>query len=187
MPFYRWSLNAKRVICGLPVKLDHVGHHLLKRRLELGLRQKDAARRLGVHPGGLENWEYGRTAPADRFMPAVIRFLGYNPSPAPKTLGEHVAYARIARGWSRKRLATVALVDEATVRRIEDDNSRLACRPVVAVLTVLKTDRQPLARAYAPRGGPEASVPILDPSSTCGGGERHGPLSTPQGVNPLNA
>jgi transcriptional regulator with XRE-family HTH domain len=109
----------------------------LKRRLDLGLKQKEAARQIGVHPGGLENWEYGRTAPAHRFMAAVIRFLGYNPSAAPTTRGEQVAYERIARGWSRKRLAAVALVDEATVGRIEGDVPSLARRAVRAVLVAL--------------------------------------------------
>lgn len=65
-----------------------------------------------MHPGCLENWEYGRTKPAARFMPAVIRFLGYNPSPLPSTPGERVVYARVARGWSRKRLAVIAGIDE---------------------------------------------------------------------------
>jgi transcriptional regulator with XRE-family HTH domain len=66
--------------------------------LDLGLQQKETARLLDVHPGGLENWEYGRTAPADRFMPAVIRFLGYNPAPSPNTMGERVAYERNCPG-----------------------------------------------------------------------------------------
>jgi transcriptional regulator with XRE-family HTH domain len=140
LPFYRWSLTGRRPIPGYPASLHHIGHHILKRRLDLGLPQKEAARRLGVHPGGLENWECGWTRPADRFMPAVIRFLGYNPSPEPRTIGGLVAYERIARGWSRKRLASRALVDEATVRRIENDTPHLARRPMVAVLAALQID-----------------------------------------------
>jgi transcriptional regulator with XRE-family HTH domain len=134
----RWRLTAARPIPGYPATLDHIGHHILKRRLDLGLPQEEAASQLGVHPGGLENWEYGRTTPADRFMAAVIRFLGYNPSPAPRTMGDRVAYERVARGWSRKRLASKASVDEATVRRIEEDTPRLARRPVLAVLKALE-------------------------------------------------
>jgi transcriptional regulator with XRE-family HTH domain len=124
-------------IPGYPCTLDYIGHHILKRRLDLGLKQKEAARRLGVHPGGLENWEYGRRNPADRFMPTVIRFLGYNPSPEPRTIGERVAYERVARGWSRKRLAVAASVDEATVRRIEANAQRLARKSLRAVLFTL--------------------------------------------------
>ena len=80
-------------------------------------------------------------------MPAVIRFLGYNPSPTPKTIGDRVTRARIARGWSRKRLAAAGSVDEATIRRIEEDTPRLARRPVLAVLAALG-----LADRSAPEG-----------------------------------
>lgn len=136
-PTFRWSLTARRPIPGYPARLEHIGHHILKRRLDLGLQQKQAARQIGVHAGTLENWEYGRTTPADRFMPAVIRFLGYRPWSVPKTLGERIAYERVARGWSRKRLAAMAAIDEATVKRIEADAPRLAARGVRAVLRVL--------------------------------------------------
>jgi transcriptional regulator with XRE-family HTH domain len=141
LPFYRWSLAAPTPIPGLPESLDHIGHHILKRRLDLGLRQLEAARQLGVHPSGLENWEYGRTHPADRFMPAVIRFLGYNPSPAPTTGAQRVAYERVVHGWSRKRLAIAASVDEATVRRIENNAPRLSRRALGAVMAVLGIQR----------------------------------------------
>jgi ribosome-binding protein aMBF1 (putative translation factor) len=136
-PTFRWELAARRPIEGYPETLEHIGHHILRRRLELGLQQKEAARQLGVHPGCLENWEYGRTRPADRFMPAVSRFLGYNPSPAPRSMAQRVAYERVACGWSRKRLATLASVDEATVRRIEAGVPRLARRSITAVLAAL--------------------------------------------------
>ena len=156
LPFYRWSLAVPRPVPGSPATLDHIGYHILKRRLDLGLPQNETARRLGVHPGGLENWEHGRTVPADRFMPAVIRFLAYNPSPAPRTLGERVGYERVARGWSRKRLAAAAAVDEATVRRIEADMPRLAHRCVGAVLKALGIRRNsPIVSARRSTGSAE--------------------------------
>jgi transcriptional regulator with XRE-family HTH domain len=154
----RWRLTVPKPIPGYPATLDHIGHHLRRRRLDLGLCQKEAAHRLGVHPGGLGNWEHGRTTPADRFMPTVIRFLGYNPSPRPITMGQRVAFARAARGWSRKRLAVIASVDEATVRRIEDDTRHLARRPVLAVLTALRTAPHCSAPiVQAPRSAPARS------------------------------
>jgi hypothetical protein len=69
LPFYRWSLTVRRSVPGYPVELKHIGGHILKRRLDLGLQQKEAARLIDVHPRCLENWEYGRTKPADRFIP----------------------------------------------------------------------------------------------------------------------
>jgi ribosome-binding protein aMBF1 (putative translation factor) len=70
-------------------------------------------------------------------MPSVIRFLCYNPLPAPRTKGERVTYERLSRGWSQKCLAAAASVDEATVRRIEEDRQRLARRSVAIVLKTL--------------------------------------------------
>jgi hypothetical protein len=67
LPFYRWQLVAARPIPGYPESLDHLGHHLLKRRLDLGLEQREVARRLGLTTGGLQNWEHARTIPALRF------------------------------------------------------------------------------------------------------------------------
>ena len=139
-PNFRWTLRANRLVEAYPKMLEHVGHHTMKRRFNMGLNRKEAARRLGVHPRGLENWEYGRTTPADRFMPAVIRFLGYNPLPAPQSRGERVAYERVVRGWSRKRLAAEAAVDEATVRRIEADTAGLALKSLQRVLETLEME-----------------------------------------------
>jgi hypothetical protein len=52
---------------------------------------------LGVHPGCLENWDYGRKKPADRFYPAIIRFLGFNPLPEAVSLGGSIRRERISR------------------------------------------------------------------------------------------
>jgi len=46
----------------------------------------------------------------------------------------------MSRGWSRKRLAAIAGVYEATVRRIEEGVPRLARRVVFAVRRILGTD-----------------------------------------------
>ena len=60
-----------------------MGEHLRKRRLDLGLRQKDAAERLGASPKTYEYWEQGKYEPEFRFLPAIIAFLGYDPTPEP--------------------------------------------------------------------------------------------------------
>jgi transcriptional regulator with XRE-family HTH domain len=137
LPYYRWQLTAAKPIPGYPAEIRHIGHELLKRRLDLGLQQRDAARSLGVHPGCLENWEYGRKKPADRFYPAIIRFLGFNPLTEAVSLGGSIRRERISRGWSRARLASIASVDEATVARLERNVPRTARRPTDRVLRAL--------------------------------------------------
>ena len=114
-------MSAARPIPGYPAESRHIGHQLLKRRLDLGLQQKEAATSLGTHPDCLENWEYGRKKPADRSYPAIIRFLGFNPLPEAVSLGESIRRERMSRGWSRPRLASIASVDEASVARLEQD------------------------------------------------------------------
>jgi transcriptional regulator with XRE-family HTH domain len=137
LPFYGWRLTAARSIPGYPHEIRHIGHHLLKRRLDRQLEQRQAAKLLGVHGGRLENWEYGRTEPGDRFYPAIIKFLGFNPLPKPTSRGEAIRRERMSRGWSIARLASMASVDEATVARLERDVPRPARRPTNRVLRAL--------------------------------------------------
>jgi len=118
--------------------MRHIGHQLLRRRLDLGFQRKEAAQALGVHPGCLENWEFGRKKPADRFYPAIITFLAYNPLPKAMSRGEAIRRERISRGWSKARLASIASVDQVTVARLERDLPRTARRPTNRVLKTLK-------------------------------------------------
>jgi len=98
-----------------PKELLTVGDHIRKRRLDLGLLQRDAAERIGVDTMTLFNWEVGRVRPNVRVMPAVIQFLGYDPIPPGGTLGARLRAARMARGWSQAELAGEIGVDPSTV------------------------------------------------------------------------
>jgi transcriptional regulator with XRE-family HTH domain len=140
LPFYRWSLTTAKPISGYPDTLEHVGHHLLKRRLDLGLQQKGAAKILGTGASNLRNWETGRHGIQNWHYPKVIRFLGYNPLPAATTRGEAIRRERLSRGWSRRRLGRLASADEGTIRRIEADTPRVGRKPLQRVLTTLGID-----------------------------------------------
>lgn len=102
MPFYRWSVSAGRPIPGYPRELRHIGDHLLKRRLDLGLQQKAAAKRLRTGAWNLRNWETNRHAIHMQFYPAIIEFLGYNPLPAATTRGEAIRRAKGANRDNRR-------------------------------------------------------------------------------------
>jgi transcriptional regulator with XRE-family HTH domain len=56
-----------------------VGDHIRRRRLDLGLLQREVAERLGADAATITNWELNRTQPALRFLPAIVGFLGYPP------------------------------------------------------------------------------------------------------------
>lgn len=107
------------------------------RRLDLGLTQKEAAVKMAVDTDSVRNWEAGRSTVAVRYYPALITFLGYNPLPAADSMGKTVQYESMTRGWSRKRLAQLAGVDEVTVKRLENDTPKMAKRPMALVCRAL--------------------------------------------------
>ncbi len=95
-----------------------------KRRLDLGLYQKDVAASLKVNDWTICNWENNKTTPAVRYLPRIIDFIGYDPFPAPETLGERLrAYRRRSLGLSRKEMARRLSVDEGTLERWELENA----------------------------------------------------------------
>lgn len=82
---------------------------------------REAAKLMGVDVFTLIHWEKGKTEPAIRLWPAIISFLGYDPSPCPATLGDHVRAERRRRGCSLAALAREVGFDEATLSLIEAD------------------------------------------------------------------
>jgi len=74
---------------------------------------------LGVDPTTVTNWELSRTAPALRFIPSIIRFLGYVPFPPGQSLADRLRAGRRALGLSQERLAAIVGVNESTMARWE--------------------------------------------------------------------
>lgn len=92
---------------------------LQQRRSELGLTQPQAARVMAVDLRSLRYWEADERAPGDRFYPAIIRFLGYEPWPEPVTLPERLLAERRRRGLSADRAAANIGIDQEVLRRWE--------------------------------------------------------------------
>jgi transcriptional regulator with XRE-family HTH domain len=80
-----------------------LGDHLHRRRLELGLYQKDVASRLGVTTSSVWNWEHGWTIDL-RYIPRIIAFLGYNPIHCPEDLLERLAWHKQVNGLTLEKL-----------------------------------------------------------------------------------
>jgi transcriptional regulator with XRE-family HTH domain len=96
-----------------------LGEHLRKRRVELGLSQREVAKHMGYCWSTLLNWEKGKTQPAVDSIPAIIAFLGYDPFPPPTSLSEQLAALRRKSGWTIKQVARQLGVDESTLGRWE--------------------------------------------------------------------
>jgi len=103
----------------VPEQCLSVGDHLRRRRLASRLLQKQVADRLGVDKTSVYNWENNRTTPAFEYMPAIIRFLGYDPQPPARDWGDRLAQCRKAAGLSQKEAARQMQVDPGTLARWE--------------------------------------------------------------------
>jgi transcriptional regulator with XRE-family HTH domain len=77
-----------------------LGQHLRKRRLDLRLRQEDAASRLGVKLHTYDRWEHGEDPRPSRW-PAIFQFLEYSPLPDPATSGERLRQIRLRLGMNQ--------------------------------------------------------------------------------------
>jgi transcriptional regulator with XRE-family HTH domain len=71
-----------------------LGDHVKKRRMELGFKQGDTARDLGVSVSTLIAWETNRATPGVRFLPRIIAYFGYDPYPEPQTIEEQIVAKR---------------------------------------------------------------------------------------------
>ena len=111
-----------------PVSYERVpqtlGQHLKKRRVGLGLFQRDLRQRFKLEKETYANWEKDRCNPAMKHWPGITAFLGYDPTPEPKTLGQRLMAYRRRNGLSRKRLAVLLQVDETTLWKWETDRKK---------------------------------------------------------------
>ena len=97
LPFCHVRLKGQKPPAGgYPTELRTIGDHIRKRRLDLGLRQKDLAELLGVNVNTVTNWELGRSQPVLPAIPRLIQFLGHSPFPKPKSFSERLkGYPRL--------------------------------------------------------------------------------------------
>ena len=115
-----------------------LGEHLKKRRLELGLLQRDLRMRFGLEKETYGNWEKDHRYPSMKHWPQVIEFLGYDPSPEPKTIGERLLVYRRRQGLSRVALARLLDVDETTLWRWETCQRQPECERHISAVRRLE-------------------------------------------------
>jgi DNA-binding transcriptional regulator YiaG len=66
----------------VPKEPTTIGGHLRRRRLQLGILQSQAARRLNVSTVSLSRWECDKVFPTSSHHAQVAQYLGYDPFPA---------------------------------------------------------------------------------------------------------
>jgi transcriptional regulator with XRE-family HTH domain len=118
-------LAKKPLNSAYPKTLVSLGDHLRKRRLDLGLFQKDVAVTIGVDTCTVTNWERGNSKPELRLIPKIAEFLRYEPPHAqPETLGERIKHYRYVKGVTQKERARQIGIDPTTLSRMERDRGR---------------------------------------------------------------
>jgi hypothetical protein len=66
---------SKPMSCAYPKELKTLGDRIRRRRLDLGMFQRDVAERVGVNETTILNWEKNRTQPTKRHISGVVVFL----------------------------------------------------------------------------------------------------------------
>jgi len=100
------SILPQEIIKGYPEKVERLGEHIRKRRLELGLTQKEVADTFGVSKDTICNWEKGKSFPDLKVIPKIIKFLGYNPfRPEGDDLISRLKFYRLVNGLTVEELA----------------------------------------------------------------------------------
>ena len=117
MPFCHAELRApKPKPSHYPQQLNTLGDHIRSRRLDLDLFQSDVAEQIGVDTTTICNWEGNASIPAIRYIPAIIRFLGYYPQASVDSFPDRLATARRTLGLSQRKLAEKLGVDPGTLQ-----------------------------------------------------------------------
>lgn len=105
-----------------PVNPAAIGEHLRKRRMDLGLYQKDVAARIKVSEDCITFWENHRCQPQVKHVPKIIAFLGYNPYLDLKwdSFADKVRTCRRLLGFSFRKMAKVLNADPGTIAKWEN-------------------------------------------------------------------
>lgn len=111
--------NRIETVRRYPFFPNTIGDYLRKKRLDLGLLQKDVADRLNTSTECLRNWENNMFEPDIRSFPNVIDFIGYCPYDLALAASDKMIIWRSYNGLTQKEMAKLARIDPGTLSRIE--------------------------------------------------------------------
>lgn len=139
LPFSRYQGKTQKPHNqGYPKEPKTIGEHIRKRRMDLGLKQGEAAKRMGVSEDCLCYWETGRNEPRIYQYPAIIAFLGYYPlAHETETFGGKIRRYKYEQGMNNEKLAKLFGVDEGTVLNWERNKRVPARKRMKYVLSVI--------------------------------------------------
>lgn len=95
-----------------PASLETWGDHIRKKRLDLGLKQKDFAKLMGVNKKTVDGRELrGATPQADK-MKRIIDFLGYVPYDPKQPLSKRITTWRLSNGLTQAMFARLVALNQ---------------------------------------------------------------------------
>ena len=127
MPFCKIELKAARPPSSpdYPNTLNTLGDHIRKKRLDLGLHQKDVAQIIDTTENTIWNWENNYATPSLPYIPKIIKFLGYIPfDNSNQTLGDKILIYRKLHGLSQREFARLLGIDPSTLGHWEKGKSK---------------------------------------------------------------
>jgi site-specific DNA recombinase len=113
------TYNVQQRVVRIPIEAKTVGDHIRRQRLSMKMHQKQVAERIGVDKTCVFNWERNTSAPAVRYMPAILDFLGYNPVPPATSWADRLVRHRTSLGLTQEESARHIGVDPSTLARWE--------------------------------------------------------------------
>lgn len=126
----------------IPENPQTLGEHILRKRLQLRLLQKEVAEQISVTEDSITGWENGRSTPMLHLYPAIIAFLGYYPfdMDTSTVLGQ-IEFVRYSNGWSFERMVEEFGVNSTTVQEWYFNNRihREVHKKILARLFVIVT------------------------------------------------
>lgn len=82
--------------------------------MDLGLEQREAARKTGVKLGSYVVWERDRAVPTAPWMGRLVGFLGYDPTPLPDDFPGRLTALRRRAGLTQAKFSRKVGVDPST-------------------------------------------------------------------------
>ena len=141
MPFCHFEAKAAKPKPDYyPKALNTLGDHIRARRIDLGLFQSAVAEQIGVHELTITNWERNTTSPEVQYLPAIIRFLRYDPLPIGTSIIERLISIRRTRGMSQREMAERLGIDPGTLQGWESGKHQPSKKMMQIVTTAFGMD-----------------------------------------------
>jgi len=148
-----------------------IGQHLKKKRFELGIRQIEAARKLGVSNRTLSLWECDRVPPVWANQPRIVTYLGYDPftdpmlgrprgnettgvaflsQSGPLSLGHKIVKRRLEMRKNRKQCAQEMCISVKTLQAWETNRYQPSSALLKRLVKCLDLDLESSSRRVVP-------------------------------------